>query len=657
MIAAVRMWVIPAACLASTACATTGPDDSRSSNQATGVPTVVVVPHVDSVGVGQNVQFADTVLTSNGQVVTGATVVWGGTNPNVASVSISGHAVAIAEGKDTVEALVGGGVGKAVLIVGGGSLARIAVAPSAPTVRNGSTVTLSAVFLDGTGDTLTGYTPVWTSAATNIATVSSQGVVTGVAPGIDTVKASINGINGVSVVSVVAAPIGAIVVAPGRDTLQIGAIAQLNDTVKDVNGNVLKGQPVTWSSSVPTVATVSTSGRVTAVAAGTTQIGASAGSVTGVATIVVPLNNTPTTETFVFDSATVVPFGVPYDISKHVRWVLKNSLGDSVGAVALGSVSAVTYFPVLGNGAPGACTVLAGTFVAYCPDGGWPPGASTFQYNGYWSATVHAKSVKGVPDQHNTIWWFVNSGLAGAQPLSFAVSGTPAYSVIGGDTISLVHLDTIRVTTPAGLIVSSLPVAGWASAIIQSGGAGPPGQPAPCNPGLAPTQIVCYPASTQTFQAVGYTALVSVTSAPFNGVSNPAFTGGVQLTVQVPPPPTVSIAPSADTVVVGDTLIFVATATDPSVPGTPVVSWGCCADGVLGGVSASGDTIVTDAIGTGTSTVTAYAATPGSSDVNEIGTASAIVLVEAAPSMARSRRARTHLLTLRLKPRAQAGRQ
>ncbi len=648
------VWAVPAVCLAGTACATTGPDNGRSGDQATGVPTVVVVPRVDSIGVGQSVQFADTVLTSTGQVVTGANIVWGGTNPNVASVSINGRAVAIGKGKDTVEALVGGGIGKAVLIVGSGSLARIALAPSAPTVRNGSSVTLSAVFLDAKGDTLTGYTPVWTSTATNIATVSGTGVVTGVSPGTDTVKATINGISGVTVVSVVAAPVGSIVVVPAIDTLQIGSTVQLNDTVKDVSGNVLKGQPVTWSSSAPAVASVTT-GRVTAVGPGTTQIGASAGGVTGAATIVVPANKTPVSERFVFDSTTAVPFGVPYDISRHVRWVLKNSLGDSVGATSLASVSGVAYVPVLGNGEPGACTVLAGTFVAYCPDGGWPAGAPVFQYNGYWSATVHAKSVKGVPDQHNTVFWFVNSGLAGSQPLSFTVSKMPAYTVVGGDTISLAQLDTIRVTTTGGLVVSSLPLVGWTSAVIQSGGSGPPGQAAPCNPGLAPTQIVCYPASNQIFQAVAYQALVNVQPAPFNGVSNPAFTGSLLLTVQVPPPPSVSISP-ADTVIVGDTLIFVASATDPGVPGTPVVSWGCCRDGVLKELASSGDTISVTTVGLGASTVTAYAATPGFSGGNEIGTSAATVLVDAGPPMDRIRRARTHLLTLRLRHRPDARR-
>lgn len=618
------------------------------------MPTIVVYPSVDSIGVGQRVQFGDTVLTSNGQVVTGATVVWGGTNPNVASVSITGAVVGIAQGKDTVEAIVGGGVGKAVLTVGPGSLAHIVVTPSAPTIRNGSTVALSAAFLDNTGDTLSGFTPVWTSTNTSIATVSSTGVVTGVAPGVDTIKATSAGVVGTDVVTVTAAPVGSIVVSPTPDTLQIGGTLQLTDTVKDVGGHVLKGQPVTWSTDAAGVASVTSSGRVTAVGAGTAQITAAAGGVTGSATIVVPLNTTPTTETYVFDRDTLVPFGAPYDISQHVRWVLKNASGDSVGAVGLASVSAVTYYSVLGNGAPGTCTVLAGTFVAYCPAGGSPAGAPSFRYNGYWSVTVHAKSVNGIPDQHNTMWWYVISGLPGSQPLTFATASTPTFGLVGSDTLNLAGLDTIRVTTAAGLVVATVPVVGWTSAVFAASGAPGlpgemPGQPAPCTPGVAPTLIVCYPATGQSSQAVGYTALVSVTPGSFNGVANPAFAGTVAVAVQVPPPPKVSIAPTADTIAIGDTVVFVAKAVDPGVAATPVVSWACCADGILSAVRTNADTMITAGIAQGTSVVTAYGSVVGFSGTNAVGSASATVLVAALGPARPASAPHTHFVTLRVR--------
>src|SRR2546426_10550333 len=59
-----------------------------------------------------------------------------------------------------------------------------------------------------------------------------------------------------------------VTVAPSPDTLLVGSTLQLTATTKDSAGNVLTGRPVTWASSKRAVATVSSTGLVTAVAAG-----------------------------------------------------------------------------------------------------------------------------------------------------------------------------------------------------------------------------------------------------------------------------------------------------------------------------------------------------------------------------------------------------
>jgi hypothetical protein len=70
---------------------------------------------------------------------------------------------------------------------------------------------------------------------------------------------------------------------------QVGQTLQLSATVKDASGNILSGQSVAWSSSASTVASVSSSGLVTAHALGSALITAAAGSRSGVATVnVVP---------------------------------------------------------------------------------------------------------------------------------------------------------------------------------------------------------------------------------------------------------------------------------------------------------------------------------------------------------------------------------
>jgi hypothetical protein len=70
----------------------------------------------------------------------------------------------------------------------------------------------------------------------------------------------------------------------------IGSTRQLTATVRDQNGVAMSGVTVTWSSANPGAADVSTSGLVTAVANGTTEITATAGSATGRVTVTVTLS-------------------------------------------------------------------------------------------------------------------------------------------------------------------------------------------------------------------------------------------------------------------------------------------------------------------------------------------------------------------------------
>lgn len=81
-----------------------------------------------------------------------------------------------------------------------------------------------------------------------------------------------------------------VTVSPATSTLtSAGATVQLQATARDQSGNVLSGQTVTWSTSATGVATVNTSGLVTAVANGSAAITATIAGVAGSAAITVSL--------------------------------------------------------------------------------------------------------------------------------------------------------------------------------------------------------------------------------------------------------------------------------------------------------------------------------------------------------------------------------
>jgi hypothetical protein len=76
-----------------------------------------------------------------------------------------------------------------------------------------------------------------------------------------------------------------VTVSPPSASVAPGGTAALEATVKDQNGNVMTGQTVTWSSNNTAAATVSSSGVVTGVAAGSATITATSSGKTGTSSI------------------------------------------------------------------------------------------------------------------------------------------------------------------------------------------------------------------------------------------------------------------------------------------------------------------------------------------------------------------------------------
>lgn len=110
------------------------------------------------------------------------------------------------------------------------------------------------------------------------------------------------------------AAVASVAVQPGTATLSPQQTQQLTATVRDAQGNTLTGRTVTWSSDAQAVATVSTSGLVTAVRGGTARITATSEGQSGSATMTVVdgVQVGPTGGTFTFEDEAVtltVPAG------------------------------------------------------------------------------------------------------------------------------------------------------------------------------------------------------------------------------------------------------------------------------------------------------------------------------------------------------------
>jgi len=167
------------------------------------------------------------------------------------------------------------------------NVAEVRIAPVDLPLKVHETAALTADVRDQSGNPLTGRAISWSSSNTGIATVSSSGGVTAIAVGAATITATSEGKSGSANVTVSPAPVATVVVSPGSLSLNIGQSGNLIAELRDQAGIVLSGRDVSWSSRNAGIASISASGSVTGVAAGTATLTATSEGKSGTAIVTV----------------------------------------------------------------------------------------------------------------------------------------------------------------------------------------------------------------------------------------------------------------------------------------------------------------------------------------------------------------------------------
>ena len=170
-------------------------------------------------------------------------------------------------------------------------ISSVSVSVASSSIAVGDSTQATATLRDRRGRLVTGSV-TWSSSNSSVATVSSTGMVRGVGAGAASIVATRGYRSGSAGVTVTqpatsTAPVASVSVALASNSLIVGGSTQATATERDASNIVLTGRTVTWSSGSPSIATVSSSGLVTAVAAGTTNIIASSEGVTGSASLTV----------------------------------------------------------------------------------------------------------------------------------------------------------------------------------------------------------------------------------------------------------------------------------------------------------------------------------------------------------------------------------
>src|SRR6185503_14474051 len=237
---------------------------------------------------GQTATATATGLDQNGAATTLSDVTWASSNTSVATVSASGTITATGAGTAVITASSGGKTGSATItVIVGPTISGVIITLSASTAIQGQKVQASAAAIDQTGATIPSGGVTWSSSNTVVATIDSTGVITALSPGTTTITGRIDGHSGQATFTVTTVPVASVSISPANVSLNIGGTQLMSVTVRDASGNTLTGRQVTWSSSDPTKASVSPTGTVQAIAAGTTTIVATSEGKSASATVTV----------------------------------------------------------------------------------------------------------------------------------------------------------------------------------------------------------------------------------------------------------------------------------------------------------------------------------------------------------------------------------
>ncbi|MEO6445713.1 MAG: Ig-like domain-containing protein, partial [Gemmatimonadaceae bacterium] len=160
----------------------------------------------------------------------------------------------------------------------------MAVTLDSSIVRAGSDVQAVATPLDANGVPLPARAATWSLVGDPaLATISTGGLITAMAPGISVIVATVDGIRGEGVLIIrPGASVASVVVSIDSSALVVGRTSVARASVFDSIGETVEGKPVTWTiGGSPTVASVSGTGLVTALAPGKVAVVATVNGISG----------------------------------------------------------------------------------------------------------------------------------------------------------------------------------------------------------------------------------------------------------------------------------------------------------------------------------------------------------------------------------------
>src|SRR5256885_2037157 len=270
-----------------------GGEGGGPSQPAVASITLTAASQAPLASLGDTVQLTASALDSKGAPIAGVVIAFSSSNAAVASVTPAGQVTAVANGTATIHASAQGKEATHDVTVAQVAT-KLLVTPASIRVPPGETPLFHAAAVDARGNLVAGSpAPAWTTTDAALATIASDGraavsgaVASGTVRAVATVGQLTSQTGGVMTIDPAAVYVETILVsAPSGAFTSLNQTAQLSASASNPRqGDVTSQDAFTWSSNAPTVASVSTSGLVTALGNGTAEISATSNGVSGAVT-------------------------------------------------------------------------------------------------------------------------------------------------------------------------------------------------------------------------------------------------------------------------------------------------------------------------------------------------------------------------------------
>ncbi len=255
---------------------------------AAAVARVDLSPRTVAIELGDTAVLTAASKDDRGNTLAGQALTWGSGDRRIATVTATGTVSGIRLGTTVVSVTAGGKRDSARVTIVPPAVAMVVITPPTLPLQVGGRSQLAVTARDAHNRPLEGRRVEWRSNDPTVATVTGDGTVTAVRPGQTSVTAVIESRSASAAVTVSSVPVAAVAVTAPTVTLQIGRTAQLTVVLRDARGGVLRDRAVQWTSSNSGIATVSSTGTVTAISGGSATITAASEGESGSVAITVP---------------------------------------------------------------------------------------------------------------------------------------------------------------------------------------------------------------------------------------------------------------------------------------------------------------------------------------------------------------------------------